>query len=260
MLSTNSSTASPDAADSITCRQQTPTPATEYSDTLFAIETRELKKMSPRGAARRYATRRWQFDPKLAADLRPSADASAVHTSLVAGGGQAAGSQRGAYRRWDRQTDRWIAVSLNAPPYGGGGIKKLKSKPKFRPHPRFSSRGFVSVSVSSPNVHARSQGQKLFSSSIYSRGSAVVRSVLAHLSSSVLHIFFPGKRGASAAQYKFSSKQRHCGDRSFSAAGPRLWTDLPTGLYGGRELPSTPSNNLRKLIYLATEALNWCLF
>jgi len=31
---------------------------------------------------------------KIVADLRPSADASAVRTSLVAGGGNAAGSQR----------------------------------------------------------------------------------------------------------------------------------------------------------------------
>ena len=38
--------------------------------------------------------RRRQFDPKIAADLRPSADGSAVRTSLVAGGGSAAGSQR----------------------------------------------------------------------------------------------------------------------------------------------------------------------
>jgi len=38
-------------------------------------------------AARRYAPRRWQFDPKIAADLRPSAYRSAVRTSLVAGGG-----------------------------------------------------------------------------------------------------------------------------------------------------------------------------
>jgi len=28
---------------------------------------------------------RWQFDPKIAADLRPSADGSAARTSLVAG-------------------------------------------------------------------------------------------------------------------------------------------------------------------------------
>jgi len=39
------------------------------------------------GAARRYAPRRWQFDPKIAADLLPSADGSAVRTPLVAGGG-----------------------------------------------------------------------------------------------------------------------------------------------------------------------------
>ena len=32
--------------------------------------------------------RRWQFDPKIAADLHPSADGSAVRTSLVAGGGK----------------------------------------------------------------------------------------------------------------------------------------------------------------------------
>jgi len=31
------------------------------------------------------------------------------------------------------------------------------------------------------------------------------------------------------------------GDRSFSAAGPRLWNDLD---YGGRDLPSTLSDNL----------------
>jgi len=40
------------------------------------------------GVAIRYATRRRQFDgDKIAADLRPSADGSAVRTSLVAGGG-----------------------------------------------------------------------------------------------------------------------------------------------------------------------------
>jgi len=37
--------------------------------------------------ARRYAPRRWQFDAKIVADLRPSADKSAVRASLVAGGG-----------------------------------------------------------------------------------------------------------------------------------------------------------------------------
>jgi len=47
-----------------------------------------VNKVSPRGAARRYAhPRRWQFDPKIAANRRPSADGSAVRTSLVAGGG-----------------------------------------------------------------------------------------------------------------------------------------------------------------------------
>jgi len=45
------------------------------------------------------------------------------------------------------------------------------------------------------------------------------------------------------------------GDRSFSAAGPRLWNDLPPGLRRPG-LPSTPSDNLWKLIYLATEALS----
>ena len=31
--------------------------------------------------------RRWRYDPKIAADVRPSADGSAFRTSLVAGGG-----------------------------------------------------------------------------------------------------------------------------------------------------------------------------
>ena len=48
----------------------------------------------PRQGARRYVPRRWQFDPKIAADLRPSADGSAVCTFLVAVGGYAVGSQR----------------------------------------------------------------------------------------------------------------------------------------------------------------------
>ena len=38
-------------------------------------------------AARRYGHRRLQFYAKIAADLRPSTDGSAVRTSLVAGGG-----------------------------------------------------------------------------------------------------------------------------------------------------------------------------
>jgi len=61
------------------------------------------------------AVRRWQ---KIAADLRPSADGFAVRTSLVAGGGYAAGSQR-AYSLDScamGQTEGRIAVSLNASP------------------------------------------------------------------------------------------------------------------------------------------------
>jgi len=58
---------------------------------------------------------------KIAADLRPSADGSEVRTSLVAGGGSAAGSRR-AYSlgscvigQTDRQTDGRIALFQNAP-------------------------------------------------------------------------------------------------------------------------------------------------
>jgi len=39
------------------------------------------------GGGKTIGPRRWQFDPKIAADLRPSADGSAVRTSLVAGVG-----------------------------------------------------------------------------------------------------------------------------------------------------------------------------
>ena len=47
-----------------------------------------VTRYRPAGAARRYAPPDgMQFDPKIAADLCPSADGSAVHTSLVAGGG-----------------------------------------------------------------------------------------------------------------------------------------------------------------------------
>jgi len=68
---------------------------------------------------------------RLAADLRPSADGSAVRTPLVAGGGKAAGSLRAAAADTvpkaaarlgqlrpgtDGQTDGRIAESLNAPP------------------------------------------------------------------------------------------------------------------------------------------------
>ena len=75
----------------------------------------------PKGEATRYAQRRRQLAvAKIAADLRPSADVSAVRTSLVAGGGSAAGSQHANIPRQlrhgtDRQTDGRIAVSLNAP-------------------------------------------------------------------------------------------------------------------------------------------------
>jgi len=47
----------------------------------------EETTVSPRGRRDDMPPRRWQFDPKIVADLRPSADESAVHTSLVAGGG-----------------------------------------------------------------------------------------------------------------------------------------------------------------------------
>ena len=56
------------------------------------------------------------MDPKIAADLRPSADGSAVRTCLVAGGGEAAGSQR-AYSLGScamGQRDARIALSQNA--------------------------------------------------------------------------------------------------------------------------------------------------
>jgi len=61
---------------------------------------------------------RRRFDPKVAADLRPSADGSAVRTSLVAGGGSPAGSRRVHInpRQLRRgQTDGRIALFQNAP-------------------------------------------------------------------------------------------------------------------------------------------------
>jgi len=64
--------------------------------------------------------RRWQFD------CGKNCDGSEVRTYLVAGGGQAAGSQRAyslgscAMGQTDGETDGRIAVSLNAPK--GGGI------------------------------------------------------------------------------------------------------------------------------------------
>ena len=54
------------------------------------VRRRAANTVSPRAAARRYVPRRWQFDSRAAADLRPSADGSAVRTSPVAGQLQAA--------------------------------------------------------------------------------------------------------------------------------------------------------------------------
>ena len=48
------------------------------------------------------------------------------------------------------------------------------------------------------------------------------------------------------------------GDRSFSAAGPRLWTTFHPD-YVGRDWPSTPSDNIWNLIYLAPKALSDCI-
>jgi len=90
---------------------------------------------------------------RLAADLRPSADASAVRTSLVAGKLQAASvpiayaaaprSQRFYSLGWDRQTDERIAVSVIAPlrrgnnigshDLEGGGLAQSKETPCIRP-------------------------------------------------------------------------------------------------------------------------------
>ena len=70
-----------------------------------ATATRRKQVIVPR-AARRYAPpRRTQFDSE--ADLRPSADGSAVRTSLVAGQLQAASVPR--LGQTDRRTDRGIA-------------------------------------------------------------------------------------------------------------------------------------------------------
>ena len=69
------------------------------------------------GGGETICPRRWQFDPKIAADLRPSADGSAVRTPLVAGGGKPVCSQRG-YSLGScamGQTDGRIALFQNAP-------------------------------------------------------------------------------------------------------------------------------------------------
>ena len=77
------------------------------------------------GEARRYALADGSSTvAKIAADLRPSADGSAVRTSLVAGGGYAAGSQR-AYSLGScamGHTDGRIALFQNAPPPGKGKV------------------------------------------------------------------------------------------------------------------------------------------
>jgi len=46
------------------------------------------------------------------------------------------------------------------------------------------------------------------------------------------------------------------GDRSFSAAGPRLWNDLPPGLRRPGLTFDSFRQSLKKLIHLATEALS----
>ena len=43
---------------------------------------------------------------------------------------------------------------------------------------------------------------------------------------------------------RFEQIDRAARDRSFSAAGRRPWNDLPSGLYGGRDLPPTSSDQL----------------
>jgi len=53
-----------------------------------------------------------------------------VRSPHVSGGRPAAGSQRAYSLGWDRQTDRQIAVSLNAP-YGGCIISTLKVHDAF---------------------------------------------------------------------------------------------------------------------------------
>jgi len=67
---------------------------------------------------------RWQLNPKITADLRLSADRSAVHTSLMAGGRKAADSQH-AYKQaaapWDKHMNRWTDSAIpKMPPRVGG--------------------------------------------------------------------------------------------------------------------------------------------
>jgi len=70
---------------------------------------------------------RQSMDPKIAADLCPSADGSAVRTSPMAGGGYAADNQR-AYslgRCAIGQTDGRIALFQNPPPRAGHNTPEL---------------------------------------------------------------------------------------------------------------------------------------
>ena len=58
-----------------------------FADDAYVPIIGDANKLSPRGRSDDIP-RRWQFDGgKIAADLRPSADGSAIHTSLVASGG-----------------------------------------------------------------------------------------------------------------------------------------------------------------------------
>ena len=86
----------------------------------LTLPTVTLTSFRPGGET--ISPRRWQFDSKIAADLRPSADGSAVRTSLV--GRWPAVAQLQAAGPWDRLTDGQmdgrIALFRNAPL--GGGI------------------------------------------------------------------------------------------------------------------------------------------
>ena len=94
-----------------------------------------MKRDKNKEAARRYAPRRWQFDGgKNRGDLRPPVDGWAVRTSIVAGGGSDADSQR-AYSLGScavGQTDGRIALFQNAPPLGRGGHKNTQEAISIR--------------------------------------------------------------------------------------------------------------------------------
>ena len=110
------------AAQSWLCRGAD-IPVAPIADALITITRTRYRP----GRGETICPRQWQFDPKIAANLRPSADGSAVRTSLVAGGGKAAGSQR-AYSLGScamGQTDGRIALFQNAPPPTAGHNKLL---------------------------------------------------------------------------------------------------------------------------------------